>query len=266
MLGNAYTHLMESNDYELASLLTSEVVEVERLALELKQDELVKEIIIRFNTFFRFAIKHAIRNNDPRNLYNLSFYYGNLLMAFVDYGEVALVEQGYFYFRWYRNEIYRHAASNSTLHFIGDALTAELKRVSILVSEKGWDESEQEVLLSEILLLDNPTDSTHSDPSFFERDGVRMLQIGLALHYLKSGQNRLAEEIVVDVLSDLELYDEPTFVRILDKMLHQLRHSQPTFWEDTDRGNTNIYYSPDTDYIDTFNAMIDQHLKARLKA
>lgn len=265
MLGNAYTNLMEGDDYELASLLTSEVVEIGRLALELNQGQLVREIIIRFNTFFRFAIKHAIRKNDPRNLHNLSFYYGNLLIAFVDYSETELVQQGYFYFRLYRSEVYKNTSTNPALHFIGDALTAELKRVSIFVSEKGWDEADQEALLSEILLLDNPGSAVARELEPSTQRGVRMLQIGLALHYLKHDQQRLAEIVIDDVLDDLELYGETAFSTMVDDILNELRYSQPAFWEDSDRGNTNIYYSPDTDYIDPFKTLLDQHLQVRSK-
>ena len=49
------------------------------LALELNQENLITDINIRFNTFMRFAIKHAVRNNEPRNLYNLAFHYSALL-------------------------------------------------------------------------------------------------------------------------------------------------------------------------------------------
>lgn len=95
--------------------------------------------------------------------------------------------------------------------------------------------------------------------------GVRMLQIGLALHYLKHGQQRLVEIVIEDVLEDLALYDDAAFLKMLDDILEQLRYSRPTFWEDTDRGNTNIYYSPDTDYIDPLKTLLDQHFRARAK-
>ena len=72
MMGNAYIRKMENGEYELASLIANEISSVGILALELEQDDLIIDINIRFNTFMRFAIKHAVRNNEPRNLYNLS--------------------------------------------------------------------------------------------------------------------------------------------------------------------------------------------------
>ncbi len=94
---------------------------------------------------------------------------------------------------------------------------------------------------------------------------LRKLQIGLALHYLKHDQQRLAAIVIEDILDDLDAGDEAIFSRMLDDILNQLRYSQPTFWEDTDRGNADIYYSPDTAYINSFKDLLDQHLQARSK-
>ena len=158
MMGNAYIRKMESGEYELASLIASEVSSIGLLALDLKQDGLIVDINIRFNTFMRFAIKHAVRNNEPRNLYNLAFHYSALLKGYVDFNKEDLLKQSYFYFKFYSNEIYKQAAKNPSLYFIVDVLTAELKKITILISEKTWDNQLQEHLLKEILQLDNPPD------------------------------------------------------------------------------------------------------------
>ena len=83
MLGNAYIRKMDNGEYELASLIVSEVVDVGLLALEYQENNLITDINIRFNTFMRFAIKHAVKNNEPRNLYNLAFHYAHLLQGYV---------------------------------------------------------------------------------------------------------------------------------------------------------------------------------------
>ena len=62
MMGNAYIRKMENGEYELASLIANEISSVGLLALELEQDSLITDVNIRFNTFMRFAIKHAVRN------------------------------------------------------------------------------------------------------------------------------------------------------------------------------------------------------------
>ena len=265
MMGNAYIRKMENGEYELASLIANEISSVGLLALELKQDNLITDINIRFNTFMRFAIKHAVRNNEPRNLYNLAFHYSTLLQGYVDKNKIDLLKMGYFYFKFYSNEIYKQAANNPSLYFIVDVLTAELKKISIFISEKNWDLELQEHLLKEILQLDNPPDYPKDDLDQSVNNGVRVLQIGLALHYIKIENFDFAETIVADVLDDLAYFDNQTYLNLMEGLYNRIKFSGPTFWEDTDRGNTNIYYSPDSDKIDDFKKMLSQQMKKRIE-
>ena len=265
MMGNAYIRKMEAGEYELASLIASEISSIGILALKLKQDDLITDINIRFNTFMRFAIKHAVRNNEPRNLYNLAFHYSTLLQGYVDYNKIDLLKQGYFYFKFYSNEIYKQAANNPSLYFIVDVLTAELKKISILISEKEWNIELQEHLLKEILQLDNPPDYPKDDLDQSVNNGVRVLQIGLALHYIKIESLDFAETIVSDVLDDLAFFDNQTYLNLMEGLYNRIKFSGPTFWEDTDRGNTNIYFSPDSDKIDDFKKILSKQMKKRLE-
>ena len=264
MMGNAYIRKMENGEYELASLIASEISSIGLLALELNQDSLITDINIRFNTFMRFAIKHAVRNNEPRNLYNLAFHYSALLKGYVDYEKTDLLKQSYFYFKFYSNEIYKQAANNPSLYFIVDVLTTELKKISIHISENDWDIELQEHLLKEILQLDNPPDYPKDDLDQSVNNGVRVLQIGLALHYIKIENLHFAETIVSDVLDDLAYFDNQTYLNLMEGLYNRIRFSGPTFWEDTDRGNTNIYYSPDSDKIDDFKKILSKQMKDRL--
>ena len=265
MMGNAYIRKMENGEYELASLIANEISSVGILALELEQDDLIIDINIRFNTFMRFAIKHAVRNNEPRNLYNLAFHYSTLLQGYVDYNKIDLLKQGYFYFKFYSNEIYKQAANNPSLYFIVDVLTTELKKISILISEKEWDIELQEHLLKEILQLDNPPDYPKDDLDQSVNNGVRVLQIGLALHYIKIENFDFAETIVSDVLDDLAFFDNQTYLNLMEGLYNRIKFSGPTFWEDTDRGNTNIYFSADSDKIDDFKKILSKQMKKRLE-
>ena len=264
MMGNAYIRKMENGEYELASLIASEISSIGLLALKLEQESLITDINIRFNTFMRFAIKHAVRNNEPRNLYNLAFHYSALLKGYVDHNKIDLLKQGYFYFKFYSNEIYKQAANNPSLYFIVDVLTTELKKISILISDKDWDNELQEHLLKEILQLDNPPDYPKDDLDQSVNNGVRVLQIGLALHYIKINNIDFAETIVSDVLDDLAYFDNQTYLNLMEGLYNRIKFSGPTFWEDTDRGNTNIYYSPDSDKIDDFKKILSSQMKERL--
>ena len=264
MMGNSYIRKMENGEYELASLIASEISSIGILALKLNQESLITDINIRFNTFMRFAIKHAIKNNEPRNLYNLAFHYSALLKGYVDHEKIDLLKQGYFYFKFYSNEIYKQAANNPSLYFIVDVLTTELKKISIIISENDWDNELQEHLLKEILQLDNPPDYPKEDLDQSVNNGVRVLQIGLALHYIKIKKLDFAETIVSDVLDDLAYFDNQTYLNLMEGLYNRIKFSGPTFWEDTDRGNTNIYYSPDSDKIDDFKKILSNQMKDRL--
>ena len=264
MMGNSYIRKMENGEYELASLIASEISSIGLLALKLNQESLITDINIRFNTFMRFAIKHAIKNNEPRNLYNLAFHYSALLKGYVDHEKIDLLKQGYFYFKFYSNEIYKQAANNPSLYFIVDVLTTELKKISILISENDWDNELQEHLLKEILQLDNPPDYPKEDLDQSVNNGVRVLQIGLALHYIKIKKLDFAETIVSDVLDDLAYFDNQTYLNLMEGLYNRIKFSGPTFCEDTDRWNTNIYYSPDSDKIDDFKKILSNQMKDRL--
>ena len=85
LLGNVYIRLLEHGEFDLSSMVAGEMANLGLTAIEEKNTELVDIIIIRFNTLLRFAIKHGVRNNEPRNLYNLGFYYGNFIRSLVEY-------------------------------------------------------------------------------------------------------------------------------------------------------------------------------------
>ena len=114
-----------------------------------------------------------------------SFNISEINKLTVDKNKIDLLKMGYFYFKFYSNEIYKQAANNPSLYFIVDVLTTELKKISIFISEKNWDLELQEHLLKEILQLDNPPDYPKEDLDQSVNNGVRVLQIGLALHYIK---------------------------------------------------------------------------------
>ena len=55
--------------------------------------------------------------------------------------------------------------------------------------------------------------------------------------------DEFANVIAQDTLQDLILMGERLFSKTMDTIFARLQFSGPKFWEDTDRGNINIYYS-----------------------
>ena len=113
--------------------------------------------------------------------------------------------------------------------------------------------------------MDNPPDYPKENLDQNVNNGVRVLQIGLALHYIKIEKPKFSEIIISDVLDDLAYFDNKTYLDLMDGLYNRIRFSGPTFWEDTDRGNTNIYFSPDSDIIDDFKKILSKQMKERLK-
>ncbi|MGK5094805.1 hypothetical protein WDW89_22695 [Deltaproteobacteria bacterium TL4] len=266
LLGNIYINLIEDSEFDLASLCASWMTTIGLHAIEEKDDDLIHVIIVRFNTYLRFAIKHGAKNNEGRNLYTTAFHYGNFIEHLVTHQKIDHVKRCFMYLRIYGTEIFKHGKKSPALYFIVDVFAAEMKKILILADQKNWDLTVQESLLKELLLVDSPPDSAREDlaKGLLINNGVRVLQMGLALYYLKKGLTHFVDLIIEDALDDLEVLGENLFLNVIAMTCNRLRFSGPTFWEDTDRGNLNIYYTPDSDQIDEFQSKIAEKMRLRL--
>ncbi len=97
-------------------------------------------------------------------------------------------------------------------------------------------------------------------------NGTRRIQIGLALFYLSVGKRDFATAIAEDYLDDLAYFDEKSFKAIVNTQCFLLSIFGPTFWEDTDRGNLNIYFAPEKDQLDSFKELLFELMDKRLEA
>lgn len=261
LLGNIYVHLLNDSEFDLASLCASEMSNIGLKAIELKDDQLLEVIIVRFNTMFRFALKHGVKHNEARNLYNLAFHYRAFIENLVTHHRLHHSWQSFYYLRLYGNEAYGYGRTSSAMYFIVDVVAAEMKKILVLVHQQQWSEEIQKQLLGEMLLVDRPpeieTDDTHQ-PHL--NSGVRTLQICLALFYIKEQKYDFVDCIIADILDDMAVLGDKAFRQRIEKTCDRLRVSQPKFWEDTDRGNANLYYTPNQDQIQPFLMLLDKRL------
>ncbi|MDX2098105.1 MAG: hypothetical protein SFW36_10045 [Leptolyngbyaceae cyanobacterium bins.59] len=265
LLGNIYMKFLEDREFDLASLCGSEMARVAISALEMHDDQLLNVIIIRFNTMFRFALKHGVRNNEARHLYNAAFHYRNFIENLVRYKKVEHSKRSFQYLRMYGTEVFKYGRTSPSMYFIVDVFAAEMKRILILVHQENWDLDIQEQMLNEMLQIDSYPDFKEAD---VEREqlvntGVRVLQIGLGLFYLRENRISFVRRIIEDILADVEFLGEATFRRGIKLTCNRLRLSQAHFWEDTDRGNLNLYYTPDQDQIDNFLELLFEQMESR---
>ena len=269
LLGSSYTKMITNDRFDIASLIPAEMVDIGVTCLKSNDDTILGHVNIRFNTLFRFAIKHAYKNNEPRNLYNLSFHYSNMIQEYIKADRVDMAKYCYDKFKFYANDIYKNAEANPGLYFVVDTLTFELRKCQVLIHEKGWPDEDQMDLLKMILQLDKPPGYSKDEVDkgiLGGNNGTRRIQIGLALFYLSVGKTEYAKAIAEDYLDDLAYFDEKTFKANANTQCFLLSIFGPHFWEDTDRGTLNIYYAPEKDQIDPFKELLFGLMDKRLEA
>ena len=269
LLGNAYVKMIENDRFDIASLIPAELVDIGKTCLQSKNDSILDNVNIRFNTLFRMAMKHAYKNNEPRNLYNLAFHYSNMIQEYIKSDRIDMTKYCYDKFKFYANDIYKNALKNPSLYFIVDTLTFELRKCQVLIHEKGWSNGDQLDLLKMILQLDKPPGFSKEEVDkgiLGGNNGTRRIQIGLALFYLSIKKQDFATAIAEDYLDDLAYFDEKTFKANTNTQCFLLSIFGPTFWEDTDRGNLNIYFAPEKDQIDPFKELLFGLMDKRLEA
>ena len=269
LLGSSYIKMIANDRFDIASLIPAEMVDIGKTCLEMKDDTILGHVNIRFNTLFRFAIKHAYKNNEPRNLYNLSFHYSNMIQEYIKADRVDMAKYCYDKFKFYANDIYKNAESNPGLYFVVDTLTFELRKCQVLIHEKGWPSDDQTGLLKMILQLDKPPGYSKDEVDkgiLGGNNGTRRIQIGLALFYLSVNKKEFASLIAEDYLDDLAYFDEKTFKANVATQCFLISIFTPHFWEDTDRGTLNIYFAAEKDQIEPFKELLFSLMDKRLKA
>ncbi|MFL2983093.1 MAG: hypothetical protein ACJZ12_01720 [Candidatus Neomarinimicrobiota bacterium] len=269
LLGSSYIKMITNDRFDIASLIPAEMVDIGITCLKNNDDTILGHVNIRFNTLFRFAIKHAYKNNEPRNLYNLSFHYSNMIQEYIKANRVDMAKYCYDKFKFYANDIYKNAEANPGLYFVVDTLTFELRKCQVLIHEKEWSNEDQMDLLKMILQLDKPPGYSKDEVDkgiLGGNNGTRRIQIGLALFYMSVGKKDFATAIAEDYLDDLAYFDEKTFKANANTQCFLLSIFGPQFWEDTDRGTLNIYFAPEKDQIDPFKELLFSLMDKRLEA
>lgn len=266
LLGNAYFKLIYNNDFDLASQCVFELAQCGRAAIKHKDDHLINVIIIRLNTFLRFGIKHGLRNSEVRNLYNAIFYYSDFINALVEHGRLKDIKQSCNYLKIYGAEIYKYTNKEPLFIFLVDVFTSELKKILIQLNKNDLPLEYQKEILNLLLEMDAPLDFARDElgDKRIINDGVRILQVALALFYLSVDNKEFPEYIIDDILEDFQFIGKE-LEEAVKSTCNKLKIFGPTYWEDTDRGVENIYYTPDKDQIPEFLKMFERKYKLLLQ-
>jgi hypothetical protein len=257
ILGDAYNKCLYENAFDLASLCGSELNLIAESVMEQGDDVLMAYMLVRFNTMMRSAFKHGVSQQEARNLYNLAFHYSTYIKQLALNDRKELVKKAMRYLKMYGSEIFINSQTQQTLAFINDVFTFEMKEVLILINELDWERDIQRMLLCELLEMDDllvKAPNANNDSVF--NSGVRTLQAGLALFYIFRQDYELASMVVDDIADDIEGLDPMKAAGMVDVICKRIESAEPTFWEDTDRGNNNIYYSPHKAQISELQFML----------
>ena len=145
LMGNVYIRLLEHGEFDLSSMVTGEMANLGLTAIESEDEAIIELVIIRFNTFFRMAFKHAIGTNEPRNIYNLSFFYGQFIKYLVEHNKVDQVKSCFGYLRFYGVEIAKTFPKVPSVYFDVAAIAFEMKKLLEQIHHERWDIEIQKV-------------------------------------------------------------------------------------------------------------------------
>ena len=262
LIGNVYNVFLDTGEFDLSTLCVEQLSQVGKTAIACDDQELIDVITVRLNTHFRFALKHGQHHNEPRNLYNLVFHYGQFIGYLMEYQQVDRIKTCIGYFVFYGQQCFNVIQRAKSLAFILDVLAFEMQKLMLKIYQEKWDRELQEEMLQKFLVFDNfqDMDKNFAVQFFSQNHGIRLLHIGLALFYLNQQEDEFAEKIAKDTVQDMDLMGATLFNKTMTTIYARLQFSGPTFWEDTDRGNLNIYYTPYQDEISSFKKIQQEFL------
>ena len=262
LIGNVYNVFLDTGEFDLSTLCVEQLSQVGKTAIACDDQELIDVITVRLNTHFRFALKHGQHHNEPRNLYNLVFHYGQFIGYLMEYQQVDRIKTCIGYFVFYGQQCFNVIQRAKSLAFILDVLAFEMQKLMLKIYQEKWDRELQEEMLQKFLVFDNfqDMDKNFAVQFFSQNHGIRLLHIGLALFYLNQQEDEFAEKIAKDTVQDMDLMGATLFNKTMTTIYARLKFSGPTFWEDTDRGNLNIYYTPYQDEISSFKKIQQEFL------
>jgi len=271
LLRNAYARMSASSDYDLASLCAKELDQSSHEVLQFPdcpathrgtdKQLLLDFFIMWFNTFMRVAVKDGDRQNDVRNLFNLMFYYGHFASNLAQHGRYEELKSVFRYLRIYGDELYIRSRRSKALEFGVEVIAAEMSKVLKLICRSKWPLERQMELLTVLMSVDRQPGLHDADPQSAIILGVRLIQVGLALFYIEEGMPDAVRFIIDDLQADRAALGKERFGKLLEIAMKRLRTGTAGFWEDTDRGNENLYYTPHAAHIDEFQRLLAERLQ-----
>jgi hypothetical protein len=80
---------------------------------------------------------------------------------------------------------------------------------------------------------------------------------------MKNDESEFNALIVESMITDMEGLDKNEAIQIINRACDRLEEASEDFWEETDQGSQNIYYSPDKNELPKFLSYFSLKLKPK---
>lgn len=238
-----YYDLIEQGHHDLASQCANELARVGTVASE-KNNRIVLDLItMQFNTFLRFGIKYATQTKDIRNVYNCVFHYAQMILLHVRKKDKAMIVKSCEYLTYYGREIYKLSFRENYMAFLIDTFAYEIQRILMAVHKQGLEEEIQLKILKTYATLE-PEIENKGQLDRVRHNTARSIKINLILFYLEHKEYPFVHQLIMDITEDLRYFNPEEILLLIRKDCKFLSTTKDTFWEYTDRGDKNIYYTP----------------------
>jgi len=246
-----YHQLVDQGHHDLASQCAHELSAIGVSAIKTKNPFISELVLMQFNTFLRVGIKHANQTKDIRHVYNCVFHYTQLILYFIETKQYESVVKSCQHLTYYGKEVYKLSLDEQHFVFLIDCFASEVQKILMALSNA---DASKKLQLRILKIYANLEPEIH-DRSHLKRvrhDTSRSIKIGLILFYLEKKESEFVHQLIQDIQDDLRYFNQAEILRIVKKDCSFLISNQSTFWEYTDRGDKNIYFSPHKNQLSTF--------------
>lgn len=262
ILDTTYLLLIKDSHYELASLCGSELFEIGKVASELNDQPVLTSVIFHFNTMIRYGINDGLKTKEVRNVYNSLYHYSLLVHLFIEKREGKRVLQCCQYFSYYAKELIKLRHSSPLFVFLIEIISWKLKTFLIALYEQQASRALQESILK--MFTDLYRGYQQVAGRGLEHHGMRSIHMGLCLFYLDNSEEEYSDQLFESILHELSTLRVSDVKALIDLECNFLREHTEEFWEETDQGTINIYYSSNKNQIEVFKSLIEVKLENQL--
>ena len=240
----SYHLLIQESLFDLASLCGNELYECGKTAIELEDDAALDLIIIHFNTLIRFGMNQGLKTKEIRNVYNMIFHYTQLVNALIGKRKEDRIVQCCRYFNFYGNEIGKLSTSDQVFVFLHDAFAIGLKKILFSLYENKFSRETQLVVVRIFNELCSQEVVRRINMKGVNYSNTRAIQIALCLFYLEQDEAEFTTITIEFILHDLRDISPEDAEKVINTSCGRIAGEPENFWEETDQGNRNIFYSP----------------------